>query len=305
VIGLGGSGLDVKLTKSPDEPEPYCYKSHDWYRLWLALGSMLPGEIDCWYHNLGVTYNANNDTYSNAHGASIRPIDFGGVKGIDYLDTFLGSGIAATAYYAPLIKDLEAVGYVVGKTLRGAPFDWRVARNPDNLYQKLQALVEEMYTQNGGKRVHIIGHSMGTIHTGEFLNEMTQAWKDKFISSFISIAGPWSGSPQALRAVISGDTFGLKLGDWLNIVDPLRVRKVVRQAGGPIWMLPDVEFWNTTVLVTTPSREYTVADFPQLFDDLGTSITNTIYQKISGVQSEIEAPGVELHCLVRFLLSAL
>jgi lysophospholipase-3 len=62
-------------------------------------------------------------------------------------------------------------------------------------------------------------------------------------------------------------------------------------------MLPDPEFWGSTVLVQTPQRNYTVADFPELFNDLGTPITNTIYQKISGVQSEIAAPAVELHCL--------
>jgi len=103
---------------------------------------MLPGELDCWYHDMGINYNSNNDTYSNNKGVNVRPLDWGGLSGIDYLDRIFGVEVgsprcffslhtqrctkllfptAATAYFGPLIKNLEAVGYTPGKNLRGAP----------------------------------------------------------------------------------------------------------------------------------------------------------------------------------------
>lgn len=87
--------------------------------------------------------------------------------------------------------ELVAAGYKPGLNLRGAPFDWRLAENPNNLYAKLKTLIEEMYEQNGQRKVHLLAHSMGNIHIAKMLETVTQEWKEKYINSFIAVAGPW------------------------------------------------------------------------------------------------------------------
>jgi len=80
------------------------------------------------------------------------------------------------------------------------------------------------------------------------------------------------------------------------LIDPLKVRKLAREAGGVIWMLPDLEFWNTTTLVKTPTRTYDVDEFPQLFEDIKSEISWNIHQKSLQLH-DIPAPNVEMHCL--------
>ncbi|KAH3776356.1 hypothetical protein DPMN_177779 [Dreissena polymorpha] len=58
----------------------------------------------------------------------------------------------------------------------------------------LQQLIERAYYNNNHQRVYMITHSMGSPVTLYLLNHMTQAWKDKFIMGFISLAGVWGGA---------------------------------------------------------------------------------------------------------------
>jgi len=82
-------------------------------------------------------------------------------------------------------------------------YDWRYADNPPGYYAALKSLIEEMYNSNDRKAVHIVAHSMANMHTGVFLSKQPQQWKDQYIASFISVAGPWSGAPMALRTLVS------------------------------------------------------------------------------------------------------
>lgn len=69
---------------------------------------------------------------------------------------------------------------------------------------KLQKLVEEMYDQYQ-EPVYLLGHSMGCHYVLYFLNHQPQAWKDKYIRGFISLAAPWGGAVKALRVMASGE----------------------------------------------------------------------------------------------------
>lgn len=98
-----------------------------------------------------------------------------------------------------LITSLEGRGYTRGVDLFAAPYDWRVSPGDkrssfiririshsilDFLFEsmgyreKMTRLVEDMY-KSSGKRVVLISHSMGNLHTLRFLNEMSGEWKDK------------------------------------------------------------------------------------------------------------------------------
>ena len=69
----------------------------------------------------------------------------------------------------------------------------------------LKRLVEETYTQNGGMKVILLGHSMGNPYILYLLNNQPQEWKDKYIKSFVSLAAPWGGAAKTMRLMVSGN----------------------------------------------------------------------------------------------------
>jgi lysophospholipase-3 len=249
---------------------------------------------------MGIHYDAVSKTYYNNPGVTIREVDFGGLGGISYLDDgWDGKGLNLTAYYAPLIADLVAAGYRPGHDLRGAPYDWRQPFNANGMFPRMKALIEEMYETTGKRPINIVAHSFGNIQTAFFMNQkdIDQTWKDKYIDNFISVAGPWSGAPKALRAIISGDDFGFALPGFTSLIDPLKVRKVARGAGGVIILVPEPDFWQGEILVQTPQKNYTVNMISELFKDMDAQETDTIYKSVDETIENILAPNVPMHCL--------
>jgi lysophospholipase-3 len=229
VPGLSGTALEAKL-EGVQGPHWICRSNCDWYRAWISFSELVPEVVDCWFHTLDVLYDEKNNTYSNNKGVSMRPIDWGGVKGVDYLDRIFGYPVWFSAYFAPLIAALEGAGYVTGQNLRAAPYDWRLPNHHDDFVPKLKALIEETYYSNGNSAVHLLCHSMGNLRLLDFLDDQDKAWKDKFVTSWIAVSAPWSGSPKAIRTLISGDNYDFKFGS-VPIINQIKIRDLARQAG--------------------------------------------------------------------------
>ena len=65
-------------------------------------------------------------------------------------------------------------------------------------------LILETYAKNGNKKVVIIAHSLGNLYTTYLLSKQSQSWKDKYISSYINMAGPLGGAAKIMRLMASG-----------------------------------------------------------------------------------------------------
>ena len=100
----------------------------------------------------------------------------------------------------------------------------------------------------------MIGHSMGCSMGLYFLTQQTQAWKDKHIKSFVTLAGPWGGAVKSLEIFAVGTDFS----DMINF--PIlkdAVRFVERTLPSLAWMMPSKLLRSGTV-IKTPSKEYNV-----------------------------------------------
>ena len=78
---------------------------------------------------------------------------------------------------------------------------------PDELtdyFVSMKTLVEDTFVKTNGQKVMFLTHSMGSPMTLYFLNQQTQAWKDKFVKSWISLAGCWAGTIKALKVYAQG-----------------------------------------------------------------------------------------------------
>lgn len=128
------------------------------------------------------------------------------------------------------------MNYTKNVNIRGAPYDFRKGPGKNLQYLNstendfhytdemesyltdLRQLIEDMYNQNGQKSTVIVAHSLGNLHILRLLNSMSQAWKDKYVRSFISVSAPYAGAMVALESILSGSklrhlscTYGIQI----------------------------------------------------------------------------------------------
>ncbi|KAH3757064.1 Group XV phospholipase A2 [Pelomyxa schiedti] len=258
VPGVGGSILEGLLDLSDDIvlPHDICpHQTTEWTRWWIDNRDMEPPMEDCLLYYL--TPQWINGSMQNPEGIDIRTPDWGGVYAIDILDPDLLMELF-THYFHGTIQGFEDAGYVVGTNLFGAPYDWRYFPSP-SYCEALQELVEQAFALNNNTKVELVSHSLGGPVSYYFLQNMEEEWKEKFLHRWITLSSPWYGSVQAIKYALSGDNFGLP-------VPHINYRAAQRAMPATYYLLALPQYWNTTVLVTTPSATYSAEDYQTLWN---------------------------------------
>ena len=159
-------------------------------------------------------------------------------------------------------------------------------------YVNLKELIQTMYEGNGNTKVTIVIHSMGGPVSLYFLTRIVnQEWKDMYVHSYVTLAGAWSGGNAILQYLLSGpgnDSIPLQ-----RIVGSLELRSLYRTFPSFYLLLARPSVWNDTVLVSTPTRNYTANDLQELFTDAGYPQG---YTQFSEIPMEYPAPNVSTYC---------
>jgi phospholipid:diacylglycerol acyltransferase len=116
----------------------------------------------------------------------------------------------------PLFEMLQDIGYT-DATLKAAPYDWRVPpsvlQSRDGYFSKVKVMVEEM-KQASGRRVVLLGHSLGTRCVHYFLRwverEFGRPWIQEHVDTFLAVGPIFLGAPKTLRAMVTGERMGLE-----------------------------------------------------------------------------------------------
>eukprot|EP00736_Rhodelphis_marinus_P001085 Rmarinus@m.5426 len=333
VPGLGGSVLDYQMDETYESPHEICkftYTVGKWssgpHRLWPSL-SMLSFKpfFDCWKHAIEVSYDSETKSFANTQGVDVRPRAFGSVKGIDNLFKVGNWGLPMGSVFEHLINELKPLGYVDERNMRGAPYDFRTipeTRQLHSYYDDLRALIEETYENSaecptGPKPVHVISHSLGCVILQRFLSKFVDdAWKDKYVASFIPVSGPFGGSAKAFRTLLSGDSIGIP-GRNNQELQPVEAT-----FGGVAWMLPFHSFHDPTRVFVSMVEDLedvemeviktfsaTTEDFTHLFGVPGANgrdddaygfapLVADVYRQLIGPMTEdFAAPGVDVYCM--------
>ena len=75
-------------------------------------------------HNYRLSYNRDLDQYSNIDGSVMVSVQgFGETSSVEDL----GRILISIAYFGPLVEYFVDRGYERGKSIRAAPYDWRLA----------------------------------------------------------------------------------------------------------------------------------------------------------------------------------
>eukprot|EP01094_Clydonella_sp_ATCC50884_P019594 TRINITY_DN3870_c0_g1_i2.p1 TRINITY_DN3870_c0_g1~~TRINITY_DN3870_c0_g1_i2.p1 ORF type:complete len:791 (-),score=263.20 TRINITY_DN3870_c0_g1_i2:193-2565(-) len=175
------------------------------------------------------------DGFSDPPGIKVRPCE--GLGAIDYL-SHNPLTMKPTYVWAYIIRALIDLGYD-RKNLIAAPYDWRippaVLESRDAFFSKLKADVEVACRANG-KRVCLIGHSMGNRNVQWFLNWLEHTdpgFIEKNIHAYMALGAPFLGATKVIRSFMTGDALGLEM--FLEMKEGLHF---AHRLGSLPWLLP-------------------------------------------------------------------
>ena len=191
--------------------------------LWInPLGLLL--QQDCYLNMFQPVYNETDKTLKNLEGLNVFPREnyFGDPLSSVCLAYVLNSTTKCyplTEYSKNFLNYFTAKGYTPGYNLFIPGYDFRLVpykEYADKYFHNLKILIENTY-KNIGRKIHLIGHSLGTMLGNIFLNKMTTKWKKCYIADFIPISPAYDGAPKSLRSALSGYDFGLS--DIVKVTD--------------------------------------------------------------------------------------
>ena len=189
---------------------------------------------------------------------------------------------------------MVSVGYVRGETILGAPYDFRFAPHSlTSYFEDLKDLIATAYLRQDRQRVIVVSHSMGGLYAQYFLRKQTTEWKAKYIRALVSISAPWSGSTLMAQAYASGFTFDIPR----FFLDPLAIRHQQRTAEPAPLLLPSRPAWNDhDVIVSTPTRNYTIDDYDAFFEHIGFPVAKSLMRNVQTSDYELTHPDVDFYC---------
>lgn len=71
----------------------------------------------------------------------------------------------------------------------------------------MKLLIENTYENANNQKVVLLGHSLGSLYSLNFLNSVKDSWKKKYIKAFLAVSGPLAGSVKALKIIASGKLY--------------------------------------------------------------------------------------------------
>ncbi|PIN11604.1 Lecithin:cholesterol acyltransferase (LCAT)/Acyl-ceramide synthase [Handroanthus impetiginosus] len=305
IPGSGGNQLEARLTAEYKSTSFWCNRWYPlkkdpdgWFRIWFDSFVLLRPFTKCFSKRMMTYYDPDEDDYHNAPGVETRVPHFGSTEGLLYLDPSLKH---ITSYMEPLVRSLEEIGYISGKNLFGAPYDFRYALaaegHPSKVGSKflsdLKNLIESASSSNGDKPVILLSHSLGGLFALRLLNQSPTSWRRKYIKHFITLSAPWGGTVDEMLTFASGNTLGVPL------VDPLMVREEQRSSASNLWLLPSPKVFNRTKpLVITPNRSYSSSDIAKFLQDIGFPEGVHPYKtRVLPLVESLPAPQVPVTCV--------
>jgi lecithin-cholesterol acyltransferase len=180
-------------------------------------------------------------------------------------------------YYEALYAFLEANGYTRNVNIRVGGYDSRLTPDMRDFVPRTMALIEQTYTDNGDTPVHLVGHSNGPLYAQYLLTHTSQAWKNKFIHGFTSLAGnlPGQGLPYAFFLFVG---YNVSDGSLPSDTENAKSSVLMYQSHPSTYMSASdpAVFKNAEVVLQAGSTSYTPQHYRKLFRDAGLALAEEI-----------------------------
>eukprot|EP01128_Nolandella_sp_AFSM9_P007523 TRINITY_DN414_c0_g1_i2.p1 TRINITY_DN414_c0_g1~~TRINITY_DN414_c0_g1_i2.p1 ORF type:complete len:1634 (-),score=385.98 TRINITY_DN414_c0_g1_i2:134-5035(-) len=227
-------GLLSTQLKVIESPYPDWVGKRLWINLKLMMVQKMKGKVSSMDEELYSKWSSHirlDPDSKDPPGVKVRPVS--GKEGISSLDPSPAVN-GATAYFGPMIENLEALGYDE-TTLLCKGYDWRISlaalEERDGYLTDLKVSIAECVRRTK-KKIVLVGHSLSAMvfqYFFSWLGEEARPFCDTFVDSLIQCAGPWLGAPKTVRGGLVGVYFGMKMflhKDWgrlLRTFEGLRV----------------------------------------------------------------------------------
>ena len=152
-----------------------------------------------------------------------------------------------------------------------------------------------MYEDNDNTKVTLVVISMGGPVSHYFLTQVVnQEWKDTYIHAYISLGAAWAGASSTLLAILTPPLNSTFLFYPIE-AQTEELRTIIRNYPSYYFLLPRrISPLDNTVIVSTPTQNYTVNDYQQLYMDAGYPEGYTRF--LAEVNTEFPAPNVPTYC---------
>ena len=208
--------------------------------------------------------------------------------------------VRSAPFYQPLYTALEHAGYVRDRSIRVAGYDFRLTPDQGGFLQRTIRLVEETSRANGGRPVHLVGHSNGPIYIQYLLTHVPDSWKRRYVHGFTPLAGNFPGQGVLYPVLFTG----LDLSDFsfpTTVAKATSSANLLRTAPSTYLSAADPTVFGrreVVVVDTSTGRSYTPADWPRLLADAGEPTLAEIAAHYIGsvpFADRAHFPGVDVH----------
>ncbi|OAF65975.1 hypothetical protein A3Q56_06304 [Intoshia linei] len=198
--------------------------------------------------------------------------------------------LSRTNVFTTIAENFRKLGYVDGKSLHGAPYDFREAQD-EKFYIKVKNLIEITYKRNKNKKVVIIAHSYGGLIANIFLNKQRIAWKNHYLHVLFTISTPWTGSVKTVIGLMKGLNFGVP---WTR---PNEWKDLLRSYQSAISLLPSQKNWKSKQpFILTKDKNFTNNDIDTLIKVLNYPSSYQRWQFLSNIIDNIKPPKIKTYC---------
>jgi len=172
-------------------------------------------------------------------------------------------------FYQPLYRTLERVGYVRDRSIRVAGYDFRLTPDQGGFLRRTMRLIEQTSRQNGGRPVHLVGHSNGPLYIQYLLTHVSARWKQRYVHGFTALAGNFPGQGVLYPVLFTG----LDLTDFsfpTTRAKAISSARLLRTAPSTYMSAADPTIFGRREVVVrdlSTGRSYTPADWRRLLAD--------------------------------------
>nr|XP_018901563.1 PREDICTED: group XV phospholipase A2-like [Bemisia tabaci] len=271
-----------------------------WEHMWLNLDMAIWGKhvLSCWAYRFQLLYNRDTHKCSNQNGVETKVRGkLGSLKCCEFLsDAPLPKYLPQSKYFHQFKGFLKHKGYSTDHSLKAHCYDWRYA--PPQLeefgyFNAFTELVEHM-AHDTGRKVAIVGHSMGGLVSAYFLMNKTQDWKDRHIHALITAGTPWLGSVESLGQYIVGNNKSVPT------INKDVMKRLLSTFQSIAFLLPEENAFKDTVMVewVAQNKKYTAKEYRQFFIDVGAYDAYLMRQDLRSLYPyRLDKLGVNYHCV--------
>lgn len=119
---------------------------------------------------------------------------------------------------------------------------------------------------------------------------MDQQWKDQYISRFVTLAAPWTGTVDAAENLISGITL-----QYLSLVYKRKFRPMVQSFPSMYFLLPSIGFNQS--FINYADEEISSTNYDRFFELLNYPSAKEMWSGSKDLISRMDHPGVDTTCI--------